>query len=225
MANLELVRHKLDKYIAKQGYTYREISLKIGRKDSYIQQYIKYGFPKRLSEIDRKKICQILNVEEKELIDDELLSKTIPTSSILTTNDIITPPQDFTNIDIYTPKHGYDLYQCLIGRIGINYKEFNVLRNANPFYVKIIRHDGDSMSPTIENSALVIYDTSINSFSVDGIYVIKYHDTIEVKRIQKISSTSYLIISDNKKYKKIIANSDEIEFLGIATGYLNYHPL
>ena len=56
MANLDEIRKIVDDYIGKRGYTYRDISLKIGRKDSYIQQYIKYGFPKRLNEVDRKKI-------------------------------------------------------------------------------------------------------------------------------------------------------------------------
>ena len=225
MANFELVRQKLDSYIIKKGYTYREISLKIGRKDSYIQQYIKYGFPKRLSEIDRKKICLILNIGERELIDDELLSSSAPYAPMFETDDIIGSSEDFINIDIYCPKKDQEYYQTLVGRLGLNYKEFNTFCNSNPFYTKAVRHDGDSMSPTIENSALVIYDSSITSFSVDGIYLIKYHDTIEVKRIQKISNTTYQIISDNKKYKKILANSDEIEFLGRATGFLNYNSL
>ena len=42
MANLETIRKRLAKLITEKGHTYREVSLKIGRKDSYIQQYIKY---------------------------------------------------------------------------------------------------------------------------------------------------------------------------------------
>ena len=47
MADLNGIRKKLEKKILAGGHTFREVSLKIGRKDSYIQQYIKYGFPKR----------------------------------------------------------------------------------------------------------------------------------------------------------------------------------
>ena len=71
MADLQTIRKRLEKYILDSNHTFREVSLKIGRKDSYIQQYVKYGFPKRLNEVDRKKVCQLLNISEKELIDDE----------------------------------------------------------------------------------------------------------------------------------------------------------
>ena len=72
MPSLEDIRTYLKEEIERNGFSFRDISLKIGRKDSYIQQYIKYGFPKRLSEIDRKKIALMLNIDEKELIDEEL---------------------------------------------------------------------------------------------------------------------------------------------------------
>ena len=72
MSDFETIRIKLADIIHKKGYNFRELSLKIGRKDSYIQQYIKYGLPRRLNEIDRKKICHILNINEEDLIDDEL---------------------------------------------------------------------------------------------------------------------------------------------------------
>ena len=225
MANFELIRQKLDNYITKRGYTYRDISLKIGRKDSYIQQYIKYGLPKRLSEIDRKKICSILNIGERELIDDELLNNSVPYAPIFETEDIIGAPEDFINMDIYSPKPNYEYYQSLVGRLGVNYKEFNAFCNSNPYYVKIIRHDGDSMQPTLQNSSLVIYDASATTFTTDGIYIIKYANNIQIKRIQKISSTAYIIKSDNPSYDPINCNIDDIEFLGRATGVLNYQTL
>ena len=74
MSDLEVVRKRVGEIIKNKGYTYRDISLKIGRKDSYIQQYVKYGLPRRLNELDRKKLCQILNMNEDDLIDDELKS-------------------------------------------------------------------------------------------------------------------------------------------------------
>lgn len=73
MSNFEEVREKLKEAIENNGFSCRDVSLRIGRKDSYIQQYIKYGFPKRLSEIDRKKVAELLKIDEELLIDDELM--------------------------------------------------------------------------------------------------------------------------------------------------------
>lgn len=53
MADIEEIRRKIDRLISEKGFNYRDVSLKIGRKDSYIQQYVKYGYPRRLKEIDR----------------------------------------------------------------------------------------------------------------------------------------------------------------------------
>jgi hypothetical protein len=73
MPNFEEVRENLKEAIENNGFSCRDVSLRIGRKDSYIQQYIKYGFPKRLSEIDRKKVAELLKIDEELLIDDELM--------------------------------------------------------------------------------------------------------------------------------------------------------
>ena len=100
MADLQTIRKRLEKYILDSNHTFREVSLKIGRKDSYIQQYVKYGFPKRLNEVDRKKVCQLLNISEKELIDDELLQSGAARPPLFENDDLTGSAADFVAIDI-----------------------------------------------------------------------------------------------------------------------------
>ena len=132
MADLETIRKKLEKYIIENNHTFREISLKIGRKDSYIQQYIKYGFPKRLNEMDRKRICQLLNIPEKELLDDELLRNAL-TPSPYEDEDIRSSNNEFISLDIYAPRPHADIYQNIIGRMSLNFIEFGHWLSGNPF--------------------------------------------------------------------------------------------
>ena len=150
MADLQTIRKRLEKYILDSNHTFREVSLKIGRKDSYIQQYVKYGFPKRLNEVDRKKVCQLLNISEKELIDDELLQSGAALPPLFENDDLTGSAADFVAIDICAARPGTELRDNVVGRMVLNFAEFGSWCAGNPFSLRFIRLDGDYMerSPT-----------------------------------------------------------------------------
>lgn len=225
MADLITIRKRLEKQILSTGHTFREVSLNIGRKDSYIQQYIKYGFPKRLNEIDRKRVCQYLDMEEKELIDDELMKNGVPESPILKLKEIGDDAYDFICIDIYEPKPDTALNEHIIGRMAINYKEFYGWCNGNPYNLKIIRFNSDSMEPTVLSGSLIIFDSSVLEYSGDGLYIIRYDGQITLKRLQKTSSGTYILKSENPRYQDIRCENEEIEIMGRAINCLSSRPL
>jgi len=224
MADLITIRKKLEKYILSSGHTFREVSLKIGRKDSYIQQYVKYGFPKRLNEIDRKKICQLLQIEEKELIDDELRQSSNE-EKLLNLDDIAVHSTDFICIDILEAHSNQTSEQRIIGRLAINYKDFYGWCNSNPYNLKMIRNNSDSMEPIINSGSLVLYDSSVLEYAGDGLYLIDYDGQIIIKRLQKTSGNTYLLKSENPRYQDIRCQTEEITILGKAINCLNTRPL
>ena len=173
MANLDEIRKIVDNYIGKRGYTYRDISLKIGRKDSYIQQYIKYGFPKRLNEVDRKKIANVLNVDENELIDEELVINVNQHMDALNSGN-----NEFSSIDIIATKFDEKQDTNLVGRLILNVKEMGSIVGSSSSNLKILKQNSDSMKPLIKNQSLVVYDANILFFVGDGIYVIKRKDIV-----------------------------------------------
>src|SRR3546814_16874051 len=63
----EAVRSRLDALISAKGEDYSSISRLIGRNAAYIQQFIKRGIPRRLSEGDRKRIARSFGVDEEAL--------------------------------------------------------------------------------------------------------------------------------------------------------------
>lgn len=225
MADLEMIRARLEKKITTSGHTFREVSLKIGRKDSYIQQYIKYGFPKRLSEIDRKKICQYLGMEEKELIDDELIKSGAADFPALKMQNIKQNVEDFVLIDIYEPQNFKNLEDGIIGRMAVNYKAFYGWFNGNPYNIRMIRYNSDSMEPMVASGSLVMYDSSQVAYNGDGIYIISYDNQITLKRIQKTSSEGYILKTENPRYQDIRCEPDEIEILGRAINCMHTRPL
>lgn len=224
MADLETIRKKLAKYIIENNHTFRELSLKIGRKDSYIQQYIKYGFPKRLNEMDRKKICQILNIPEKELLDDELLKNTLTPSSY-EDEDIRSTNNEFISLNIYATRPNTDIYQNIIGRMSLSFIEFGHWLSGNPFDLKVLKFEGDYMEPSILNGSLILFDSHINSYRGDGVYVIKIGEAVQVKRLQQTDAQTLMLKIDNPRYQDINCKISDITILGRALFQLSGRTL
>ena len=74
MENTEEIRKKIARLINERGLNYAQVSLAIGKNIAYIQQFIKNGSPRRLGEVGRHKLAQILRVDEQELTDLPLKS-------------------------------------------------------------------------------------------------------------------------------------------------------
>ncbi len=66
---MEEIRRKISRLINERGLNYAQVSLRIGKNIAYIQQFIKNGSPRRLGEVERRKLAAILNVDEQELTD------------------------------------------------------------------------------------------------------------------------------------------------------------
>lgn len=217
MADLEIVRKRLEKKILSSGHTFREVSLKIGRKDSYIQQYVKYGFPKRLSEVDRKKVCQLLGMNEKDLVDDELVESGLSRPKLIEDMAEKAPAHtEFNAIDIYAPRPETELQKCIVGRMALKVKEFPEWCGAHPYNLKIIRITTDSMAPTFTPGSLLIYNMDVREYQGEGVYLVKNNGYVQTKRMQKIAATTYLLKSDNQHYEDVSCPESELEILGKA---------
>jgi hypothetical protein len=72
---MDEVRRKISRLINERGLNYAQVSLQIGKNIAYIQQFIKNGSPRRLGEVERRKLAQILKVDEQELTDLPISSK------------------------------------------------------------------------------------------------------------------------------------------------------
>lgn len=89
-------------------------------------------------------------------------------------------------------------------------------KSANGIY--LINVPTDSMEPTIQKGAIVIIDTRINHYIGDGIYAFSIDGNLFIKRLQKLISGGYKVISDNKdKYDPEIMNDEtlnNVKFVG-----------
>lgn len=60
-------RQILEKLVTERGESYSQISILLGRNRSYLQQFIKRGTPRRLSESDRKILASHFGIAEELL--------------------------------------------------------------------------------------------------------------------------------------------------------------
>lgn len=233
MANIEEIRKKVDKLIEERGLNYRDVSLKIGRKDSYIQQYVRYGYPRRLKEIDRLRLAHILNIDDSEIMDDEVIA-TKTTGKVNTQSHILSdfieanssPDNQLLKLDVLCAcpetNQKEEFLKSVIGKHFISKNILEEITSVKPENIKILKVTTDSMKPMINQGDTVWIDTTYDHPESDGIYVLINGKEPGIRRIL-ISPIdgSVEINAVNPIYKDYHTSSaDDIKVLG-KVFYLN----
>jgi phage repressor protein C with HTH and peptisase S24 domain len=75
---------------------------------------------------------------------------------------------------------------------------------------------GDSMAPTFRSGDILLVDNSVRAVRVDGVYVLRAHDRLFVKRVRQRIDGQFEISSDNPNVKTIdvLGGSHPVEVLG-----------
>jgi len=69
------VQDRLIQLIEESGESFAEVSRKIGKNPTYLQQFVRYGRPAYLPELVRHKLAQHFQVDEREFRDPEYLQE------------------------------------------------------------------------------------------------------------------------------------------------------
>ena len=147
MEKTEEIRKKISRLILERGLNYAQVSLAIGKNIAYLQQFIKNGSPRRLGEVERHKLAQILHVDEQELTDLSLNITTYSAAAVnaeilsliienietwLTERDVSLSPHDKAELIklIYMKVCG-DSIDVASGKVRDFIEIYNELRKAN----------------------------------------------------------------------------------------------
>ena len=225
------VRNYLDNAIKEKGFTYRELSLGIGRRDSYLHRFIKYGLPRHLDESDRHKLAAILEIDEKKLTDKDFTAFPVPShmSGVSMVAEKIASlfKKDEVAIDILNVSAccggGLEVdSEDVVGKFVMSNDDFRAMSlTSSPKNVKMIKAVGDSMSPTINDGDWCFVDVSLNSAISDGIYLIKVKSVIAIKRLQNDFAGNVVIKSDNACYDTTNVNLTDVNIIGRVIYILN----
>ena len=86
--------------------------------------------------------------------------------------------------------------------------------NTEPRNLLLIEMLGDAMTPTLDESDLLLVDLSEPHFRHDGIYVLKREDDLEVRRLQRRPDGSLNVICDNTAYPASVVAKDSLHVIG-----------
>ena len=62
----DAIREHIDEIIKQKGFSYNKLSILIGKQQSYMFQFIKRKTPKRLDEVTRRQLAEILDVDDRK---------------------------------------------------------------------------------------------------------------------------------------------------------------
>lgn len=199
--NIDQIRTHIDHLIKEKGKNYRSLSLAIGKNEAYLHQYINKGSPLRLPEQQRRKLANILEVDEQELTDITLPKSAVKSFGPARTAMIEMISSDTSEI-------------TTTGFFSMPLSEFSNITSSSPDSIKMIRINGDAMSPTLKDGDYVLIDFGSAAFKSDGLYLIRFSGNLLIKRLQQTAASELTLISDNMNYKNISLNMKKIDILG-----------
>lgn len=190
-------RAALDRLLTERGIDYARLSAVVGRNPAYIQQYIKRGSPRRLAEQDRARIAAYLGVPEA-MLGGPVQRVAVPARA--RGRDMVLVPK--LAIGASAGAGASVDGEAVEGEVAFDPKWLRDL-GADARALSIIRVEGDSMAPTLNDGDDILVDGGDAAARLrDGIYVLRMDDVLMVKRVARAPGPGRIsVISDNIQYR------------------------
>lgn len=195
------IRQRLDALIAERGDDYASLSRLLGRNPTYIQQFVKRGVPRRLSEDDRRKLAAYFGIAERLLggPDDQVGRAVLTRAAAASHGDYILIPQ--LDIGASAGTGSEPGAESPLAILAFQSNWVRSVASGRPEALSVIQVEGDSMLPTLADGDNILVDTDDRERLRDGIYVLRTDDALLVKRLSVNPATKRLTIrSDNDAY-------------------------
>jgi phage repressor protein C with HTH and peptisase S24 domain len=186
-------RAALDALIRDNGEDYASLSKMLGRNPAYVQQFIKRGSPRRLSEEDRRLLARYFRVAES------VLGGPTEKPVRVTARGLVRVP--CVAVDASAGPGALAGEEREVGALGFD-PLWLKRRGLDPAMLSVISVVGDSMVPTLGDGDDILVDRSDAASRLrDGIYVLRIDDALWVKRIaMNPAGRRFTIRSDNPSY-------------------------
>lgn len=196
-------RRVLETLIHERGEDYASLSRLIGRNPAYIQQFIKRGVPRKLDEADRATLARYFGVDEGALGGPPAPSsaRIVPAGAAARRDaDFVAVPR--LAVRASAGPGALATEEATRGRFAFDQGWLRGLTTGGPAALSLIRVEGDSMSPTLEDGDDILVDGGDGADRLrDGIYVLRMDDALLVKRLQlNPIDRCVTIASDNVAY-------------------------
>jgi Peptidase S24-like len=196
-------REKLAELARERGNSLAALSRMLGRNASYLQQYITKGSPRKLEEIDRRRLAQFFGVAEAELGQPEEISAA-------SYGDWIEVPR--------LPLEA-SAGPGAISAAEIPFDAFRFSRRwlreqgLEPALLSSIRVMGDSMDPLLRDGDEILVDRTPRPFR-EGVHVVRLGEALHVKLLQAVPPDRLRLISKNEAYEPVDVAMADVDVVG-----------
>lgn len=170
-----------------------ELGRLLGVSQQHIQRFEKdYPVPVKYA----AKLAQILNIDVKELLPEELKDVSLANPEIVQIDVLDVRACCGNGIENFT--------ENIIGQQMMTLPALRELTESTPENIKIIKAIGESMTPTIQTDDIVWIDISVKTPTSDGLYILCVGSDLLIRRIQiNPFDNTATVIADNNKYLPI----------------------
>jgi SOS-response transcriptional repressor LexA len=187
-------RAVLARLITERKEDYSGLSRLLGKNAAYIQQFIKRGTPKQLTEKDRRTLARYFGIAEEELGGPALDSAATGEERLVRVPKL--------NVGASAGPGAIPGSEIASAHIGFDPKWLKTLSGGRASDLSLIKVQGDSMSPTLVDGDDILVDRGDAVERLrDGIYVLRSEESLMVKRIALSPAARRVAVkSDNDAY-------------------------
>jgi phage repressor protein C with HTH and peptisase S24 domain len=185
-------REALRRLIEERREDYAGLSRLLGRNSAYVQQFIKRGTPRRLSDADAILLARYFGVSSEELgVRDQPKANE---------KELVRVPR--LSVGASAGHGAHVTAEEAFGHIAFDPQWLRRLGGSSAARLRLIGVQGDSMSPTLSDGDDILVDEGDAADRLrDGIYVLRTEDSLMVKRVALSPANRTLTIkSDNPAY-------------------------
>lgn len=191
-----------------QGVSLARLSELIGRNQTYLQQFIRKGSPRRLEESDRRTLARFFGVDESQLGAPEDFSSGAGVK--VGRGDWVDIPR--LALGASAGAGALPAEEQAVGAFRFAARWLRQ-QGLDPAMLSAIRVEGDSMETTLRDGDEILVDRTLRPLR-DGIHVVRTGDALLVKRLDLAVSGKIALVSDNPAYRTIELSPGEVEVIG-----------
>ncbi len=206
-------RERLLELAAERGVSLAALSQFLGRNQTYLQQFVRKGSPRKLEETDRRTLAGFFGIAEVELggpEDNSSISVTKTASRLAGRGDWVDVPR--LPLGASAGPGALASEESPIGAFRFSSRWLRG-QGLDPAMLSAIVVSGDSMEPTLRDGDEILVDRSPRALR-DGIHVVRTGDSLLVKRLDTGRPGTIALVSDNRAYRVIELPPRDVQVIG-----------
>lgn len=210
------VRSRLVVLSAARGVSLAALSAMIGRNQTYLQQFVRKGSPRKLEENDRRTLAHFFGVSETELganvgsAAGRVQAAKSPSAHRASLAEWADVPRLPLGASAGPGAHAAE--EIPSGRLRFSNRWLKT-QGLEPAMLSVIEVEGDSMEPTLRDGDEILVDRTPRPLR-SGIHVIRMDDVLLVKRLESGPGGTLRVISDNAAYPRMERSAQDVEIVG-----------